>query len=195
MEAGALGPWVRLAGHDRLLQGAGNTSTYDFGQRRTKAGHRDTVGVDTTQPDTRTLVQGVNSLRGADPREGVRVDQRREHGSPFSSRCTKLALIQAGSLNFLQKEQSGCTVAPKVERSTGRGRRMAFCSRCHYEGYGKYSVSTSDPERHERLRALVREGTVLLRKYRLTSVRIQPACIQPRIKSPITLRVGSWAGS
>ena len=72
----------------------------------TETGHRNTAGVDSTMPDMRTVRPEANSLPGADPREGVRVDQRGEHGSPFSPQCAELALIQAGALNFLQEEQS-----------------------------------------------------------------------------------------
>ena len=95
-----------LLGTIGVLQDAGNASANDFGHRGTKAGHRDTVCVDTTKPDMRTVGPGAKSLRSADPREGVRVDQRREHDSPFSPRCTKMGMIQAGTLNFFPVEQS-----------------------------------------------------------------------------------------
>ena len=52
----------------------------------TEAGHRDTADNDTSKPDMRTMGPGAKSLSGANAREGVRVDQRREHGSLFSPR-------------------------------------------------------------------------------------------------------------
>ena len=136
---GARGPGCGLLGTTGVLQDAGNTSANDFGQRRTKAGHFDTIGVDTAKPDIRTVRPGTNSTRGADPGEGVPVDQRREHGTSLSPRCTTLEFIHAGTMNCIRRSKAwlhGCQ---------SREVHGAFCSRWHFEGYGRCSVTTSDP--------------------------------------------------
>ena len=149
------------------------------GHKGTKAGHRDTVCVDTTKPDMRTVEPGAKSLRSADPRKGVCRSEKRARQFLFAtvyqnwiypSRYVKL--LSGGA-------KRGCTVALKVKRSMGRGRRTAVCSRLHFEGYGRDSETTSDPERHGRPGPLVSNGAVLSRKYRPGSSRQANGCSGP----------------
>ena len=68
-----------------------------------RALHLDTAGIDTAKLDVRMVGPGANRLRGADPRKGERVEQRTEHGSPFSPRCTELAFDPGRYVELLSK--------------------------------------------------------------------------------------------
>ena len=95
-----------LLGTRGVLQDAGNTSANDIWQRSTEAGHRD-------------------ASCGANPREGVRWDQRREHGSPFSPRCTELALTYgARRMKSVLFTTGHSLVLGDVEGAVGGGNRQ-----------------------------------------------------------------------
>ena len=98
-----------LLGTTDILQDAGNTSAYDFKQRSTEAGHRDTACTHTAKLDVRTMGPGTNGWRGANPSEGVC------YGTD-PGRCVELSSGGA---------DRGCTAAPTSERLQGEDKRCS----------------------------------------------------------------------